>query len=436
MLHAARFFRWPVLIAYSALGLFTWGVATTEAAAQYRVEAGDVIEVEVSGIPSYRYRVKVQLDGSVSLPVAGSIAIAGSSPGELRLKMVAALASRVVRQIGPDGLERPYSIEPGEISANVVEYRPIYVSGDVLRPGEQPFRPGITARQAISSAGGGGAPVRQMGLASDAAQREALELQASITSLWTNLAKEVARIWRLRTQLGGKERLDDTFFRDIALPRDVIADIISIEQSHLQLSNEDHEHAKSHLTRAMAQSDEHVEVLTAQAEREEKIVAADNEDLKRLTGLFADGNAALPRLADARRIVLLSSARFLQTRSQLIQVKKERADHARELQRIDDQRKIRLLQEVQDAKARAAGLRGSLKGHFDRIRYAQGSSLQSLSEPSLTVFRRMASGETRMPVTPAFALEPGDVVEVRNTDRDPSIALKGEGTDLARRTSE
>jgi protein involved in polysaccharide export with SLBB domain len=35
----------------------------------------------------------------------------------------------------------------------VVEYRPIYVFGDVVKPGSYPFRPGFNALTAVTEAG-------------------------------------------------------------------------------------------------------------------------------------------------------------------------------------------------------------------------------------------------------------------------------------------
>ncbi len=53
-----------------------------------------------------------------------------------------------------DGREIQHLILANEIVVTVVGYRAVYVSGHVVKPGEYPFRPGITVRQAIAIAGG------------------------------------------------------------------------------------------------------------------------------------------------------------------------------------------------------------------------------------------------------------------------------------------
>ncbi len=37
---------------------------------------------------------------------------------------------------------------------HIIEYRPVYVTGDVAKPGEQRYTPGLSVRQAVSLAGG------------------------------------------------------------------------------------------------------------------------------------------------------------------------------------------------------------------------------------------------------------------------------------------
>ncbi|MHC2576709.1 protein involved in polysaccharide export with SLBB domain [Bradyrhizobium diazoefficiens] len=67
----------------------------------------------------------------VLLPVAGL-------PPEIRAKIGAALTSKVFRQRTLDGREVVVVIDANEVTTVVAEYRPIYVNGDVSKPGEYP----------------------------------------------------------------------------------------------------------------------------------------------------------------------------------------------------------------------------------------------------------------------------------------------------------
>jgi protein involved in polysaccharide export with SLBB domain len=45
-------------------------------------------------------------------------------------------------------------LQEPQVMVTVVEYRPIYVFGDVVKPGSYPFRPGFNALTAVTEAGG------------------------------------------------------------------------------------------------------------------------------------------------------------------------------------------------------------------------------------------------------------------------------------------
>ena len=73
---------------------------------------------------------------------------------QIRAKIGAALASKVFRQRTSDGREAVIVIDANEVTTIVAEYRPIYINGDVSKPGEYPYRPATTARQLVAVAGG------------------------------------------------------------------------------------------------------------------------------------------------------------------------------------------------------------------------------------------------------------------------------------------
>jgi polysaccharide export outer membrane protein len=124
------------------------------AKADYRLHAGDILEISVARLPELKHRVPVQLDGTISFPLLGTMSVAGMSAADLQAKVQATLAAKVFRQRTPDGRENSVTIDPDEVTAKIVEYRPIYVNGDVARPGQQVFRPLMTVRQAVALSGG------------------------------------------------------------------------------------------------------------------------------------------------------------------------------------------------------------------------------------------------------------------------------------------
>ena len=396
----------------------TWGLLTISlvcsvvpATAEYRVDVGDVIEILVASVPELQRRVPVKSDGTISFPLLGTFSVAGLSPSEVEAKVQARMATKTFRQRTSDGRENTVAIEPDEVTAVVVQYRPIYVNGDVSRPGEQAFRPFMTVRQAIALSGS----YDILRLRMENPILLSADLRGEYESLWTEFAKERARVSRLNTELGEKDTLDQKLLADVPFPPSRKAEIVSVEAEHLRTEQADYEREKAFLQHSIKQGDEQIKVLSEQNTKEEQGVQADAEELQRVNELFGKGVLPSPRVTDARRAVLLSSTRKLQTAAQLMQVKKQQDDIARQLERLDDQRRIKLLQDLQDARTRLGQVRARLQSTGEKLLYtAARSQLVRGNElkQELTVIRKGKNGRERIIVDQDSELQPGDVVEV------------------------
>ena len=104
---------------------------------EWRSSVGDVHEwTALNG--DYR----IGADGTVSLPLLGGLKAAGITAEELS----DTISTRLLTSLG-------LTIRP-QASVEIVQYRPFFILGDVGKPGEYPFTPGLTVLQAISIAGG------------------------------------------------------------------------------------------------------------------------------------------------------------------------------------------------------------------------------------------------------------------------------------------
>ena len=127
-----RFLNLLVLLMCSAMSM--------AASEQYRLGAGDLIQISVYDEPDLSQEVRIGLSGSISYPLLGDVQVSGLSPKELEDK----LTSR---------LKGPYLLNPS-VTVSIVEYRPFYVTGEIEKPGSYAFHPGLTVDKAISIAGG------------------------------------------------------------------------------------------------------------------------------------------------------------------------------------------------------------------------------------------------------------------------------------------
>ena len=121
------------------IGLFAIFVAEA-GGSQYRLGAGDMIEISVYDEPDLSLEVRIGLSGKISFPLLGDVEVAGFSPKEVEQHLL-------------ERLKGPYLVDPS-VTVAIVEYRPFYVTGEVEKPGSYAFHPGLTVDKAISVAGG------------------------------------------------------------------------------------------------------------------------------------------------------------------------------------------------------------------------------------------------------------------------------------------
>ncbi|MEN0072971.1 MAG: polysaccharide biosynthesis/export family protein, partial [Paracraurococcus sp.] len=132
------------------LGLTAARPAAAEDAPAYQLGPMDRLRIAVSEWSSAGGEIRTRLTGEftvdsagiLSMPMLGSMPAAGRSIAELS----AAISDRMQERAG--------LIKPPVTAIEIVQYRPFYILGFVERPGEYPFRPGMTALQAVAVAGG------------------------------------------------------------------------------------------------------------------------------------------------------------------------------------------------------------------------------------------------------------------------------------------
>ena len=393
-----------------AVGLFSLCIAYP-LRAEYRVDAGDVIEIFVSQVPELQRRVAVKIDGNVSFPMLGTIQAAGLTPAQLQEKIQTVLTTKVYQQRTSDGREIDIVIAPYDVTATVVEYRPVYVSGDVAKPGEYVYRPFMTARQAIAASGG----YNVVPAGATNPYLESVDLRSEYDMLWTELAKEQARIWRVKSELGDKDNIDKSHLIEVPVAHGTVTKIVDIESEHLKASKAFHDGQRDFLKTSIKKGAEQIGVLTEQRGKEEQGEQADTDELQKVIMLFEKGNMTSPRVMDARRAVLLSATRKLQTVSQLMQVERQQEELSRQIENVDSLRKMELLKELQDANGKASAVRRRLQGISEKLQYLATRSSSGGGDKighDIVIFRKCEKGRERLVAGDDFELQPGDVVEV------------------------
>lgn len=384
--------------------------AATPALAEYKLQAGDTLEIAVTGVPDLRQRAPIGVDGVIALPLVGSLKVGGLPISEARARIVDALANKRYSQSTNDGRDVEHLILSNAIVVTVVEYRPIYVSGDVAKPGEYPFRPGMTVRQAIAVAGG--YDVVRFHVANPFIQ--AADFKSDYDSLWVEFAMEQALIWRLRTELGEK----DVEYAAASAPisADLRQRLKQIEVEHLKARLADREKDKSALLDSIAKANLQLGILTEKKKKDEEGNQADMADFERIRELALRGITPGARLAEVRRAALFSSEQLMQTVVEMSNIERQRGDYNRQLGKIDTQARIDDWRDLQAAELRLSQITARLRSTSEKLMYTgalQSELLHGLGKhPEITVHRKADGRPENLPADEDLELAPGDVVEV------------------------
>ncbi len=114
--------------------------ALTQVATAYTLGPSDRLRVTVFGHPDLSGEFEVDGSGAISLPLIGQQKALGLTTKQLEESITTTLSSG-------------YILNP-RVSAEVINYRPFYILGEVGRPGEYPYTSGLTVQNAVAAAGG------------------------------------------------------------------------------------------------------------------------------------------------------------------------------------------------------------------------------------------------------------------------------------------
>lgn len=107
----------------------------------YSLGPGDQVRIIVFGEDNLTGEFRVNDSGNIALPLVGAVHAAGLSSSGLETAVGAVL-------------QRDKLVHNPSVAVEVIAYRPIYVLGEVNKPGEYAYQPGMTVVTAVAVAGG------------------------------------------------------------------------------------------------------------------------------------------------------------------------------------------------------------------------------------------------------------------------------------------
>ena len=117
-----------------------YSISSQVKASEYLLGVGDTIEIVVYGEKDLTTKVKIARSGLVSFPFLEPINVIGLSVNDVKNRI-------------HTGLLGDYLINP-QVTVSIVEYRPFFIHGQVVRPGGFPYQEDLRLDKAIALAGG------------------------------------------------------------------------------------------------------------------------------------------------------------------------------------------------------------------------------------------------------------------------------------------
>jgi polysaccharide biosynthesis/export protein len=369
--------------------------ATALADDNYMIGKGDVVEINVVNLPALHHRLTVGPDGKIALPPLGTLVAAGLTTDQLQSAMQKQLIEKNVAR-NPD------------VVVEIAEYRPVFVDGDVARPGEYGYRADLTVRKAIAKAGGYG-PLAQQGLTS---LMEGARAKGDVGSLAIEVARQRLRVLRLNAELANESELAIAHPADSSVDPELFASLAKTEVAQFVADKADRETQHAYLQRLLQTAQSEFEFLNHASKDQQQQLSQQIDQTAHARDLLQRGMGTVARTEDEEREIGMLQWQNLDVQARLQHANGQIADTIRQLQGYDDQRKIRLLNELRESSAEVGKLGQELAAARDRLKYAGGAGAVEESLVHVVIYRTANGAEQRLDAEPDTPLAPGDMVQI------------------------
>jgi polysaccharide export outer membrane protein len=240
----------------------------------YRLAPGDRLNILVYDQPQLSGEFIIDGGGGILLPLAGAVSLSGLTLAE---------AQQLIQERFADGV----LVQPA-VSVRITDYRPIFVTGNVRKPGSYPFTISQSVKAAIAAAGGEGVPI-EGSISAIAAMSEFITAEQRVRQLEGDRAYLLMRKARLQAQRDGHENFVAAMPVSLGSHSADFGPAYSDENDTLsRLVNAYHEQLGT-LQTQRPRVEAEVKAVIDQIARQNERLAIVNSRLADLEGLFSKG---------------------------------------------------------------------------------------------------------------------------------------------------
>ncbi len=360
--------------------------------------------IRVEGYTSISGEHRVSENSSLLVAGLGWVSVKDKSLGEIEQL----LSSELQKLTGRDA----------NVSVEVAEFKPIFVSGYVTRAGSFPWRPGYTVLHAETLSGGVYRPTSATGAALPSDTEKARAHRAA-----SDLANVEVTIARLNAERAGAKEIErPARLKDLV--SDVDADrLIAAQGTALASRRAAHDAQVQGLERARALAQEEYQELRNQHVRLQEQLRARQDNLNKLDGLKEKGYLRAERILDEQARVADLEARTSNSSVALARVKSLLGTFQRDLDVIRQDRIAQIDAETIKQEREASQLEIEVQSAAQSYRKLTGTNAfnESQSSKQSMVGYEIVRQKDGQPVAVSASrftlLEPGDVLVVSLVDQ-------------------
>jgi polysaccharide export outer membrane protein/exopolysaccharide production protein ExoF len=343
--------------------------------------------------------------GALSLPLLGEIQAAGLTTDQLAASLGEQMRSRMGMAEAP------------AISVEITEYRPVFVSGKVEKPGAYPYKPGLTLMQAGSLAGG----LQRLGDAGLVRlERDVIGAHGELDVLLRQVDALSARRARLQSELD--DRAEPEFPPELSARRKepVIALLLDQERTIFSARKIAFATQIETLQELHHFLEKEVDSLGSQIETENTQMKLINKELSGVSSLVDKGLAVQPRQLALERSIAQIEGEKLRIQSTLLRAKEDisRAEismtELRSKRSNDIAVELRQTQGALDEVHTKIGTQQKLVFEAETLAPDQLAEYEQAgrSEPIYKIFRMKDGVIVEIPANDSATIEPGDTIKV------------------------
>lgn len=337
-------------------------------------------------------------EGAVFLPFLGSLSVGNRDNTSLTNE----IAKRLQEKIG--------LVQPPAVTIEILEYPPIYVVGDVTKPGEYKFRPGLTVLQSLALGGG---PLR-----TSLQQSQTIRLAGELRDVDHSLLRSTAKLARLQAEMTGAKEI--TFDQTLGVDQQYAAGIYNEERVIFQARANALDRQSKALTELRDLLNSEVGMLGEKVQGSEDNIKSIEDQLTSVKTLVTRGLTVSSRQLDLERLLTTYRSNRLDLVTAIMRGRQAISETTRNLEGLYDTRRSEVASELQSEQASLDQFK--LKREITQKLLlddlsAGGSSNTSGEELPLTftVSRRNEGQIRQFQASETTALIPGDVVRVVRT---------------------